>query len=115
MEKCVLVFSFQRIAACQGESGWCSDGTSTPGAWKHAGVRFLLSGVRLSSNSSDQYADHPDCIAEALRAFTTMHNIEISHKHIFPEPIVKNMNNTMEKEKERTREIARQRSHCGLG
>ena len=27
------------------ESGWCPDGTSTPGAWRHAGVRFLLSGV----------------------------------------------------------------------
>ena len=27
------------------ESGWCTDGTSTPGAWRHAGVRFLLSGV----------------------------------------------------------------------
>ena len=29
----------------RGESGWCSDGTSTPGAWRHAGVQFLLSGV----------------------------------------------------------------------
>ena len=29
----------------RGESGWCSDVTSTHGAWRHAGVRFLLSGV----------------------------------------------------------------------
>ena len=29
----------------RGESGWCPDGTSTPGAWRHAGVQFLLSGV----------------------------------------------------------------------
>ena len=28
----------------QGESGLCSDVTSTHGAWRHAGVRFLLSG-----------------------------------------------------------------------
>ena len=28
----------------RGESGWCSDMTSTHGAWRHAGVRFLLSG-----------------------------------------------------------------------
>ena len=26
----------------RGESGWCSDVTSTHGAWRHAGVRFLL-------------------------------------------------------------------------
>ncbi len=32
---------------CRGESGWCSDVTSTHGAWRHAGVRFLLSGVPL--------------------------------------------------------------------
>ena len=30
---------------CRSESGWCSDVTSTHGAWRHAGVRFLLSGV----------------------------------------------------------------------
>ena len=29
---------------CRGESGWCRDMTSTHGAWRHAGVRFLLSG-----------------------------------------------------------------------
>ena len=28
--------------ACGGESGWCSDVASTHGAWRHAGVRFLL-------------------------------------------------------------------------
>ena len=28
----------------RGESGWCSDMTSTHGVWRHAGVRFLLSG-----------------------------------------------------------------------
>ena len=30
----------------RGESGWCSDMTSTHGVWRHAGVRFLLSGGR---------------------------------------------------------------------
>ena len=29
---------------CRGESGWCLDVTSTLGAWRHAGVRFLLPG-----------------------------------------------------------------------
>ena len=28
----------------RGESGWCLDVTSTHGVWRHAGVRFLLSG-----------------------------------------------------------------------
>ena len=31
-----------------GESGWCSDETSTHGAWRHAGVRFLLSSGRFT-------------------------------------------------------------------
>ena len=31
--------------SCRGESGWCSDVTSIHGAWRHAGVRFLLPGV----------------------------------------------------------------------
>ena len=29
----------------RGESGWCSDITSTGGVWRHTGVRFLLSGA----------------------------------------------------------------------
>jgi len=29
----------------RGESGWCSDMTSTHGVWRHTGVRFLLSGA----------------------------------------------------------------------
>ena len=29
----------------RGESGWCSDVTSAHGAWRHAGIRFLLPGV----------------------------------------------------------------------
>ena len=33
------------ILASRGESGWCSDVTSTHGAWRHAGVRFPLCGV----------------------------------------------------------------------
>jgi hypothetical protein len=32
------------LLECRGESGWCSDVTSTHGAWRHAGVRFPLSG-----------------------------------------------------------------------
>ena len=31
----------------RGESGWCSDVTSIHGAWRHAGVRFLLPGVSV--------------------------------------------------------------------
>ena len=34
----------RRPPSSRGESGWCPDGTSTPGAWRHAGVQFLLSG-----------------------------------------------------------------------
>jgi hypothetical protein len=34
----------------RGESGWCSDVTSTHGAWRHAGVRFLLPGVSFVSS-----------------------------------------------------------------
>ena len=43
---------------CQGESGWCSDVTSTHGAWRHAGVRFLLSGETLRPRSS-QWKSEP--------------------------------------------------------
>ena len=32
------------VSAAGGELGWCLDMTSTHGAWRHAGVRFLLSG-----------------------------------------------------------------------
>ena len=32
----------------RGESGWCLDMTSTHGAWRHAGVQFLLLGVLAS-------------------------------------------------------------------
>ena len=39
-------------ATGQGESGWCSDVTSTHGAWRHAGVRFLLSGATYSLRAS---------------------------------------------------------------
>jgi len=35
------------VSIGQDESGWCSDMTSTHGAWRHAGVRFLLLGVLL--------------------------------------------------------------------
>ena len=37
--------SFNFRLPSRGESGWCSDMTSTHGAWRHAGVRFLLSGA----------------------------------------------------------------------
>ena len=36
-------------AYSQGESGWCSDQTSTLGAWRHAGVQFPLSGACVST------------------------------------------------------------------
>ena len=29
----------------RGESGWCLDWTSTPGAWRHAGAQFPLPGA----------------------------------------------------------------------
>jgi hypothetical protein len=35
------------LIECRGESGWCSDVTSTHGAWRHAGVRFPLSGDKI--------------------------------------------------------------------
>ena len=37
----------------RGESGWCPDGTSTPGAWRHAGVQFLLSGEVFTHVTSE--------------------------------------------------------------
>ena len=40
-----------RLYSGRGESGWCSDVTSTHGAWRHARVRFLLPGVALPSVS----------------------------------------------------------------
>ena len=39
----------------RGESGWCPDGTSTPGAWRHAGVQFLLSGAAINSVDPVQF------------------------------------------------------------
>ena len=33
------------------ESGWRPEGTSTPAAWRHAGVRFLLSGGRYCKHA----------------------------------------------------------------
>ena len=32
----------EKISLSGDESGWCSDVASTHGAWRHAGVRFLL-------------------------------------------------------------------------
>ena len=43
-----LAFFFLTII-CRDESGGCSDVTSAHGAWRHAGVRFLLSGVLAGS------------------------------------------------------------------
>ena len=40
-----LCWSVVDLGLGRGESGWCPDGTSTPGAWRHAGVQFLLSGA----------------------------------------------------------------------
>ena len=37
------------LPLCGGESGWCSDVASTHGAWRHAGVRFLLRRGTLST------------------------------------------------------------------
>jgi hypothetical protein len=42
----VCVWHVLNTLQSRGESGWCSDVTSTHGAWEHAGVRFLLSGAR---------------------------------------------------------------------
>ena len=36
--------AWERLKCSRGESCWCPDGTSTPGAWRHAGVRSLLPG-----------------------------------------------------------------------
>ena len=40
----INVSRIRRNLTSRGESGWRSDWTSTPGAWRHAGARFLLSG-----------------------------------------------------------------------
>ena len=40
----INVSRIRRKLIGRGESGWRSDWTSTPGAWRHAGARFLLSG-----------------------------------------------------------------------
>ena len=40
-------WKMQFANAGRGESGWCLDRTSTPGAWRHAEVQFLLPGVFL--------------------------------------------------------------------
>ena len=42
LHKVPLRHGFQHDS--RGESGWCSDMTSTHGAWRHAGAGFLLSG-----------------------------------------------------------------------
>ena len=41
----ILSCFFDSQLPSRSESGWCSDVTSTHGAWRHAGVRFLLSGA----------------------------------------------------------------------
>ena len=43
--QCIMVWCDSAWCESRGESGWCSDVTSTHGAWRHAGVRFLLSGA----------------------------------------------------------------------
>ena len=45
--RCHNAASVVTASSSQGESGRCSDKTSTLGAWRHAGVRFLLSGASL--------------------------------------------------------------------
>jgi len=50
---------------CRGESGWCSDVTSTHGAWRHAGVRFLLPG-----DSSEKFAFSVEAVSKC-RMFAT--------------------------------------------
>ena len=44
--------AWERFDCNRGESCWCPDGTSTPGAWRHAGVRSLLPGERQRLYSS---------------------------------------------------------------
>ena len=41
---CELLLHAPSRHDCRGELGWCSGMTSTHGAWRHAGARFLLSG-----------------------------------------------------------------------
>ena len=43
--QCIMVWCDSAWCESRGESGWCSDVTSIHGAWRHAGVRFLLPGV----------------------------------------------------------------------
>ena len=50
----------------RGESGWCSDVTSTHGAWRHAGVRFLLSGVLYHNSDSEKHKMTPAGLEPAI-------------------------------------------------
>ena len=43
----LCVLSTPCLLLSRGESGWCSDWTSTPGAWRHAGAQFPLPGATL--------------------------------------------------------------------
>ena len=44
-----IVYQKEKIIPGGDESGWCSDVASTHGAWRHAGVRFLLRRGEFSS------------------------------------------------------------------
>ena len=56
----------QQVQECRGESGWCSDMTSTHGVWRHTGVRFLLSGAAAVLPSAARRRQ-PPCHSVGLR------------------------------------------------
>ena len=59
----------QRLLTCaqsissRGESGWCSDRTSTPGAWRHAEAQFLLLGDTKGSIRQESWSESDQIIS----------------------------------------------------
>ena len=65
--------------ACRGESGWCSDMTSTHGAWRHAEVQFLLPGVYLWTSQLDTYPHRHEHVYMGYIAAVVCHCITMEH------------------------------------
>ena len=70
----------RRSVVGRGESGWCSDVTSTHGAWRHAGVRFLLPGV---FNSCRIFFSE---VLDSARALSSHRTRPLAHIPLFLQP-----------------------------
>ena len=73
------LFDFFNFLAGQGESGWCSDMTSTHGAWRHAGVRFLLPGAHSMNHCSCKWIQLRDIVNVGCKNFSTCDSPDV-HK-----------------------------------